>query len=628
MNGVDPIILPVDGVNVSRGADQTIVYTAAYGASTSTNEYGYEIVVQEGMITRLGGNDSTIPGDGFVVSLHGATMTAVRTQVTKGMTVQYDEAARTVTFAYSVQGVKRAVARALDSAQRQVEQAQAAFVYADYETIQAQLDAVRNEALALSETDAASMEYGIALIDKAEVLCRKLCDSYSVHYRGVWIRPSQKDAAEVEAYVRTLHEARINFVCIEGWFANGVIMKLPEDSLFSPHPQFDYDVLQAYVEACHKYGVECHLWMPILCVGSFYDNGYENTPAGRRPEWMSLSNRGDCRNPNGFMMLDPANEEACAYLLEVYRYIVTNYDIDGFEMDYIRYYAASDEDDYGYTPAAFAGFEKAYGHGVTPVYDREADWWNDWCQYRRDCITKLVRRIREMLDREAPDVLLAADVAFPFSHALHTVYQNFPQWLEEGILDILHPMAYGDGYENDIRKAVALAGDRCMVVTGLGAQGDLLRTEELERQSRENATYGAFGECYFEADAYFYKHLPPAVMEAVYRREAIPPFLHVADAVCESLSYMLERVDKVIVPRGGMDEAQASAVRAAAQTVTACMREEREPFAAIAALKDVIASIGNADAVRALRHDLYRTQHILCVKHRRKAIGCVSAEAI
>ena len=620
MNKIAPITLAVDGVNVSRGADQTIVYTAAYGVSTATNEYGYEIVVEEGMITCLGGNDSAIPSNGFVVSLHGATMTAMRTQITKGMTVQYDEASCTVTFAYSAQGIKAAVENAVARAQKQIEQAQAAFVYADYEKVQAGVDALRQEVLTLSQKDAVSAEDGVELIEKAETLCRMLCDSYSVHYRGVWIRPSQKDAAAVEEYVKKLRDARINFVCIEGWFANGMIMKLPEDSLFSPHPYFDYDVLQAYVEACHKYGMECHLWMPILCVGSFYDNGYENTVAGRRPAWMSLSNRGDCRNPNGFMMLDPANAEACAYLLEFYRYIVTTYDIDGFEMDYIRYYASSDEDDYGYTEAAFAGFEEAYGYGVTPTYDREAIWWKDWCQYRRDCITKLVRSIREMIDREAPDVLLAADVAFPFSHALNTVYQNFPQWLEEGILDLLHPMAYGDGYGDDICKAVSLAGDRCMVVTGLGAQGDLLRTEELERQARENASYGARGECYFEADAYFYKHLPPAVMGAVYRREAIPPFLCVADAVCESLRYMLERVDKVIVVHGGMSKTEAADVRAAAEKIMACMREEHEPFAAIAVLHDAIKALGNADATRALESDLYRTEHILCVKYRRKAM--------
>ncbi len=603
-----PIAVGIDGTNVSRGADQAILYTAAYGETTATNEYGYEITVQNGVITRLGGNDSPIPRDGFVLSLHGEVMKQLRTRITKNMTAHYDEATRSVTFAYTVDGLQRSVCYTIDNAKQQIAAAKAAFVYADYAKVEAELDTIAQDC------DTNSIASCIALTERIDALCQTLCDSYPVQYRGVWIRPSQKNAKEVEDYIRTLHEARINFVCVEGWYANGMIMKLPKDSLFAPHPHFDYDVLQAYVEACHKYGMECHLWMPILCVGSFYDDGHENTLAGRKPEWMSLDNHGSPRNPNGFMMIDPANEDACNYLIDFYRYLVTTYDIDCFEVDYIRYYAQSAEADYGYTAAAFAGFEQAYGYGVTPAYDPTAAYWEDWCQYRRDCVTRLVKNIRAMIDREAPHVLLAADVAFPFSHALHAVYQNFPQWLEDGVLDLLHPMAYGDGYEKDIRKSVALAGDRCMVVTGLGAQGDLLRTEELERQTRENALYGAYGECFFEADAYFYKHLPPVLMNTAYRRAAISPFADVPEAVSVALNYMIERIEHVIIPQGGMSEAQAAAIRAAAENAAVQL-----DAAAFDTLKEAIAAVENPAAVHVLESDRYRAMHILYIKPCKKA---------
>ncbi len=607
----------IDGVNVSRGADQAVVYTASYGGSTATNEYGYEITVEDGVITNLGGNDSPIPQNGFVLSLHGAVMTDLRAQITKGMSVQYDPASQTVVFAYDAAGLRRAIDHAVNHAQKRMDQAKSAFIYADYGKAQTRLDAIRQEGDAVFQgQEDESVKQALARIEETDALCRTLCDSYPVQYRGVWIRPSQKSAQEVDVYVRTLHEAHINFVCVEGWFANGVIMEPPEGSLFARHKQFDYDVLRAYTDACRKYGMECHLWMPVLNVGSFDDEGSAYTPAGRKPEWMSLDNHGSCRNPNGFMMIDPANKDACTYLLDFYRYIVTTYDIDCFEMDYVRYYAASADADYGYTEAAFAGFEKAYGYGVTPAYDTEAAYWDDWCQYRRDCVTELVKSIRAMIDREAPDVLLAADVAFPFTHALHTVYQNFPQWLEEGLLDLLHPMAYGDGYEKDIRRAVALAGDRCMVVTGLGAQGDLLRTEELERQARENAGWGAYGECYFEADAYFYKHIPQAVKETAYRRPAVSPFWNVREAVCTALSYMTERMETVIFPSGGMSEAEVAAVKAVVGSATEHIRRHLPLSDDFAALYRVTETVRNPDAVRVLQNDLYRAEHILCVKHR------------
>ncbi len=619
---LSPITVRVDGVNASRGADQAVLYTALYGVSTDTNEYGYEITTEDGIITQLGGNNSPIPKNGFVLSLHGTTMTAMRTRIAKGMSVQYDAVSNTVVFSYDTKGLQRSVAYAVESAQKKIDQAKAAFVYADYHHVQSGLVSIRQESLDLFqnevtfEVNTESVHRCLALIEKVDTLCRTLCDSYPVRYRGVWIRPSQNDAAEVEEYIKTLHDAHINFVCVEGWFANGFIMELPKGSLFSKHADFRYDVLQAYVDACHKYGMECHLWMPILNVGSFFDKGHENTLAGRKPEWMSLSNHGSPRNANGFMMIDPANREACNYLLEFYRYIVTTYAIDGFEMDYIRYYAASAEEDYGYTKAAFEGFEEAYGYGVTPEYNTQAVYWNDWCQYRRDCITELVRNIRAMVDNAAPNVLLAADVAFPFEHALNSVYQNFPQWLDEGLLDILHPMAYGDGYGEAIAKSVALAGKRCMVVTGLGAQGDLLRVDELERQTRENADYGAYGENFFEANAYFYKQIPPAVADCAYRRSAISPFLNVVEAVCSALDYITERVDNIIRPFGGMSEGEAAAVKKAVESEKECVRNDRLPLAGFITLRKAISAVDNTRAVRVLEKDCYRAEHILYVKNR------------
>ncbi len=605
-----PIIVCVDGVNTSRGADQAGLYNALYGTSTVTNEYGYEITVEDGLITQLGGNNSAIPENGFVLSLHGTVMTDLRARITKGMSVQYDTASQTVTFGYDTEGLRHSVAYAVDRAQAQIDQAKMRFVNADYQSAETRLDAIRHD----SHDALLSVQHGLALIEAADAVCHTLCDSYPVQYRGVWVRPSQNNAAEVEAYIRTLHEAHINVVCVEGWFANGVIMELPKGSLFSRNPYFQFDVLQAYIDACHSHGMECHLWMPILNVGSFRDDGCESTPAGRKPEWMSLSNHGHADNPNGFMMLDPANKDACRYLLDFYRYIVTTYDIDCFEMDYIRYYAASADDDYGYTEAAFAGFEEAYGYGVIPQYDPDAAYWKDWCQYRRDCVTALARDIRAMINKEAPHMLLAADVAFPFEHALNTVYQNFPQWLEDGILDLLHPMAYGDGYGEDICRSVSLAGNRCMVVTGLGAQGDLLRVDELERQTRENAGYGAYGECFFEAYAYLNKRIPQAVAKTAYRRRAVSPFWRVSDAVCTAFAYMLERIDAVIYPLGGMCDAEVTAVKTAVEAVTQCIRRHQPLSAALSALHSTIEGIENANAAHILKRDLHRAEHILSVK--------------
>ncbi|MCM3763730.1 beta-N-acetylglucosaminidase domain-containing protein [Neobacillus niacini] len=62
----------LDGTNKTRGADQLILFTPDRGATTRTNEYGYEVTVVEGIVVKRGGNNSAIPANGYVLSIHNS----------------------------------------------------------------------------------------------------------------------------------------------------------------------------------------------------------------------------------------------------------------------------------------------------------------------------------------------------------------------------------------------------------------------------------------------------------------------------------------------------------------------------------------------------------------------------
>ncbi len=68
MGGVS---VSVGGVDCERGADSLVIYNRAYGSSTGTNEYGREYVVRNGRVTDIRQNDTPIPADGVVISVHG-----------------------------------------------------------------------------------------------------------------------------------------------------------------------------------------------------------------------------------------------------------------------------------------------------------------------------------------------------------------------------------------------------------------------------------------------------------------------------------------------------------------------------------------------------------------------------
>ncbi len=64
---------PIYGVNCERGENTLILYNEYFGATTGTNNFGVEIVVEDGIITNIfhdKGNNA-IPAGGYVISAHG-----------------------------------------------------------------------------------------------------------------------------------------------------------------------------------------------------------------------------------------------------------------------------------------------------------------------------------------------------------------------------------------------------------------------------------------------------------------------------------------------------------------------------------------------------------------------------
>lgn len=72
-NGAEVI---VSGVDCERNSNTVVVYNSWYGETTSTNDSGVEIVVQDGVVEYISRNkgNNYIPPNGFVVSAHGTAI--------------------------------------------------------------------------------------------------------------------------------------------------------------------------------------------------------------------------------------------------------------------------------------------------------------------------------------------------------------------------------------------------------------------------------------------------------------------------------------------------------------------------------------------------------------------------
>ncbi|WP_308768624.1 family 10 glycosylhydrolase [uncultured Bacteroides sp.] len=191
-----------------------------------------------------------------------------------------------------------------------------------------------------------------------------------------------------------------------------------------------YDPLQFAIEECHKRGLELHAWLVCIPIGNKRQVGLlgKDCIVKKQPKL--------CKQFNGSWYLDPGNPGTAEYLSQIAKEIVSRYDVDGIHLDYIRYPEQG---------------EKFPDKDTYRKYGKK----QDLKQWRRDNITRIVRRIYTEVKRLKPWVKVSSSPIGKFNdtrryssfgwNAYETVYQDAQKWLNEGIQDALFPMMYFQG---------------------------------------------------------------------------------------------------------------------------------------------------------------------------------------
>ena len=287
--------------------------------------------------------------------------------------------------------------------------------------------------------------------------------------------------------------------------------------------------------------------MPIFFTG--FNNGsyYPRNPAYKKPEWQLKTNNGNITYTGetiGMVFLNPALPEVQDFLLETYTYILTTYDIDGFQLDYIRYRDRTSTEDYGYDAATIAAFKEAYPqyqyYNIT--YNTNTYYWNDWVAFRAGKITEFVKKMRDLIDEIAPEVILSADVSYDYNHSYNNLYQDSKTWMQNNWLDMIHPMAYGEDLYKDMDFFFQYADDGCQVVPGLGIFMEDFDAEAMILQTRQMVDAGCNGVVFFESESFFSKKTGEALASTLYTEHALAPTRNDANTINAILERMVDRL--------------------------------------------------------------------------------------
>jgi uncharacterized lipoprotein YddW (UPF0748 family) len=214
-----------------------------------------------------------------------------------------------------------------------------------------------------------------------------------------------------------------------------------------------WDPLQSAVKLAHERGMELHAWIWVFATGNKRHNtligkpsSYPGPVLSAYPNWANIDNQGRRQNPNdGKFYLDPANKEARSYLLQIVNEIASRYQVDGLQLDYIRYPFQNDNAGftYGYGTAARQQFKQLTGSDPVNISPSSGNLWRQWVEFKTNQINTFVGEVSQLLRRNYPRTILSVAVfPHPESQRIYKIQQNWEVWARQGIVDLIVPMTY------------------------------------------------------------------------------------------------------------------------------------------------------------------------------------------
>ncbi|MBP0021717.1 MAG: family 10 glycosylhydrolase [Cyanobacteria bacterium SBLK] len=269
--------------------------------------------------------------------------------------------------------------------------------------------------------------------------------------RGTIVRTRSKK--ELGRIFDRLSNAGINTVFFETVNASYPIYPSEVAPEQNPATQ-GWDPLQAAVELAKERGMELHAWAWIFAAANQRHNqilGQPSTYLGpvltQNPDWAGTDREGNPFQVNTKKaFFDPANPEVQEYLLRLLDEIATKYDVDGIQLDYIRYpfQDPSRGLNYGFGNASRQAFFRARGADPIKLSPRDP-LWSQWTQFRAQQVTNFVGRVSELMRTKHPEIVLSAAVfPIPTQTRLGRIQQHWEEWVRRDYLDAITPMTYAD----------------------------------------------------------------------------------------------------------------------------------------------------------------------------------------
>ena len=290
---------------------------------------------------------------------------------------------------------------------------------------------------------------------------------------------------------------------------------LPQSKTFTHYG----DQLAQCVTAARTYDLEVHVWKITW--------NLEGAPKGfvekmRKDGRTQVSATGKPLN-----WLCPSHPKNVQLEVESILEIVTNYDVDGIHLDYIRY------------PGSHACYCEECRKRFTLATRQQIDEWpaavlpgtgtygDEYIGWRTQQITRLVRMLHKRLREANPDIKLSAAVFGGYPACVTSIGQDWIAWAKAGYVDFVCPMNYTEdtNYFTELFvNQLALMPKEVAIYPGIGATAtnSLLTPDAVVEQIYLSRSLGASGWTIFDYSLDISETVLPALEMGVGKRKANP----------------------------------------------------------------------------------------------------------
>ncbi len=299
---------------------------------------------------------------------------------------------------------------------------------------------------------------------------------------------------EISELITFAGRSRIKIIFVQiyksnlAWFSSNVADSSPYKAAITAVGEDPFALL---IREAHQAGIEVHAWVNLL---SFGDNKNAFLLKKYGPSILTRNRKAkkvieDYKIDEQYF-LEPGDLRVREELSKVVEEIIRFYpQLDGLLFDYIRYPDA--DPNCGHTTANVERFREATG--LAEIDDMGKDW-HDW---KRDQVTELLKELVKKARTIRPKIQVSATGCLSYARALYEAFQDWPMWVNSGIVDSVTVMNYSpepEEYEYRITEIKTKVKDFSKINITVGAYKPETSLESFQREFKICGNSGA-GAC-------------------------------------------------------------------------------------------------------------------------------------